>query len=108
MNEIKTVSDIPVRWYQVTIRGGQRFEIDEATLEEFIKADKIIILRDDQDRITRYINKADVSDISWDKTLTREKFGGIKGISDIITTKKPEYELIDGTYKLKKDVVKNG
>lgn len=74
MNKIQKVSDIPVRWYMVTIRGGQKFEIDEATVEAFIKADKIILLRDDQKRIVRYINKADVSDIYWDKTLTKEKY----------------------------------
>ena len=74
MNEIKTVSDIPVRWYVVTIRGGQKFEMDESTVEQFIKADKIIVLRDNNNRIVRYINKADVSEISWDKVLTKEKY----------------------------------
>ena len=74
MNEIKTVSDIPVRWYMVTIRNGQKFEIDELTVEQFIKADKIIVLRDNNNRIVRYINKADVSEISWDKALTKEKY----------------------------------
>ena len=74
MNEIKTVSDIPVRWYMVTIRSGQKFEIDELTVEQFIKADKIIVLRDNNNRIVRYINKADVSEISWDKALTKEKY----------------------------------
>ena len=74
MNEIKTVSDIPVRWYVVTIRGGQKFEMDESTVEQFIKADKIIVLRDNNNRIVRYINKADLSEISWDKALTKEKY----------------------------------
>lgn len=74
MNNIEKISDIPVRWYTVTIRGGQKFEINEETFETFIKADKIIVLRDDKDRLVRYINKADVSDIYWDKTLTKEKY----------------------------------
>lgn len=76
-NEIQTVSDIPVRWYVVMVRSGQKFEIDEATAEAFIKADKIIVLRDDKNRIIRYINKADVSDIYWDKALTKEKYKNI-------------------------------
>ena len=48
--------------------------MDESTVEQFIKADKIIILRDNNNRIVRYINKADVSEISWDKALTKEKY----------------------------------
>ena len=87
MNNIEKVSDIPMRWYTVSIRGGQKFEIDEATAEQFIKAEKIIVLRDDKNRILRYINKADVSDISWDKSLTREKFVkqyNIKSLSDLV------------------------
>ena len=107
MNEIKTVSDIPVRWYMVTIRSGQKFEIDELTVEQFIKADKIIVLRDDKKRIIRYINKADVSEIFWDKPLTIKKYKGEKKELAEITESKPEYELIDGVYKLKKNIIKN-
>jgi len=62
MNDIQTVNDISVRWFTVSVRGGQKFEIDEATAEQFIKADKIIVLRDKDGRLLRYINKADVSE----------------------------------------------
>jgi hypothetical protein len=73
-NYIATVSDIPVRWFSVSIRGGQKFEVDEATAEEIIKSDKIIVLRDKNHRLVRYINKADISDIAWDKNLTKENY----------------------------------
>ena len=74
MNEIKTISDISVRWFTVSIRGGQKFEIDEATAEKFIKADKIVVLRDSTGRLIRYINKADVSEVYFNKEITKENY----------------------------------
>jgi len=74
MNEIKKLSDIPVRWYTVVIRGGESFQIDENTVEQIIKADKIVVLRDNQNRLIRYINKVDIADIHWDKAETKTKF----------------------------------
>lgn len=74
MNSIQTVNDIPVRWFTVSVRGGQKFEIDEATAEEFIKAEKIVVLRDKTGRLLRYINKADVSEFYFNKDKTKESY----------------------------------
>lgn len=74
MGQIEKVSDIPNRWYTVSMRKGQTFEIDEATAELFIKAEKIVVLRDKNDRLVRYINKADVSEFYFNKEITKENY----------------------------------
>ena len=74
IGQIEKVSDIPVRWYTLSIRGGQKFEIDEATAELFIKAEKIVVLRDKTGRLIRYINKADVSEFYFNKEITKENY----------------------------------
>jgi len=71
---ISKLDEVPERWYTVAIRGGEKFDINEQTAEAIIKAEKFMVLRDNQGRLVRFINKVDIADIYWNKSVTKEKF----------------------------------
>lgn len=75
MNDIQKVQDIPVRWYEITFHNDkEKFEVDEKTAEQIVKGDQVVVLRDNQGRLIRWINKSSIANIYWSKGITKEKY----------------------------------
>lgn len=74
-NHPATVSDLPERWYTLTTNDKNEFFIDEKTAN-FIanSSDQVIKIYDEQKRLLRWINKAYIISIDFNKGLTKEKW----------------------------------